>query len=459
MKSRLCMRLVALFVIALPLIIGGCGDFRLRNGGGHFHSPRPDAGAADAGAVSPPPAIPPPPPPTPFSVTITSPAANGTLATDCADVRFSVSPIGDAGDLSSVRFLCSLDGNRAAPCVATGQRYCGLTEGAHRIDVLPDAGDPDTFTFQYDPYATAAFEVDLPPDGSDDTPPVVAITFPASGEAVSGLAVVPRVRVSELTSSMQCRVDSAPWGACGSVAGTGIVQSGDLREGPAFKMSGGPHTFAITVTDQHGNIGSASVDLIVDALAVTIESPPNSSTIAGPCVDLGLSAFMPSWGKELQYQCSFDYAPLQSCSPADFRHCGLTDGDHLLEVDAHVTGSSVGDPASYSRVYSSFVTDAAPVGADTVPPVVVITSPTSGQVFPAAVTVTFYFSELALARCRVDSDAWQDCSAHDGMSLAVPIGQHTLTVEATDDAGNVGTATVQFAVDPSVVLPPAPPPQ
>jgi hypothetical protein len=93
-----------------------------------------------------------------------------------------------------------------------------------------------------------------------------------------------------------------------------------------------------------------------------------------------------------------------------------------------------------------------PPPPDTTAPVITLTGPASGTEQTSA-TFTLSANESASFRCRLDTASLDACASGIAYSGLQP-GDHVFTVEATDLAGNVGSASHTW----TIVAPPPPPP-
>ena len=122
---------------------------------------------------------------------------------------------------------------------------------------------------------------------------------------------------------------------------------------------------------------------------------------------------------------------------------GLGGAGRILAVDDPSTTGFAGA----GRLLSTLV-------PDTTAPITTIDSPSEGAVTSASPSFAFRTGEAASFACRLDTGAFASCSSPLSLSGLAP-GGHTLDVQATDPAGNVGpVATRHF----TVAAPAAPPP-
>jgi hypothetical protein len=137
--------------------------------------------------------------------------------------------------------------------------------------------------------------------------------------------------------------------------------------------------------------------------------------------------------------CSVDGAAFAPCtSPLTLSELG--EGTHSVTVQAVDAAGNVGS-ASYSWT------------VDVTPPAVAIISGPANPTNQTTATLAFIASDGAVS-CSLDGAAFAPCGSpvsHSGLTE----GQHSFTVQATDAAGNIGSATHSWTVDvtpPSVAI-------
>ncbi len=169
--------------------------------------------------------------------------------------------------------------------------------------------------------------------------------------------------------------------------------------------------------------------------AVTVTGPP-SPTAADPILVTFAADESPA-----TFSCALDGAAAAPCDPP-LSLAGLADGPHAVVVRATDQMGNESDPAT-----ASFVVDRA------APAVTVAVEPGRAGLHAATLHVTV--SEEASLACTLDAVPLADCT--DG-ALVDPLspGAHTVTVIATDAAGNAGTGSGPFTADwepPLLTLP------
>jgi hypothetical protein len=144
--------------------------------------------------------------------------------------------------------------------------------------------------------------------------------------------------------------------------------------------------------------------------------------------------------------CKIDAAPATDCSTATAftPAADLAEGSHSFTVTAT-------DEAGYTQ-NSTFN-----FAVDTIPPLIAIIAPTPNQFIDASNPDLSLSVTGGTAQCKYDDAPYQACDAAFA-ALTLPDGPHSLTVLATDLAGNTSSAFVLFTIDASLDAPAVPPP-
>ena len=240
---------------------------------------------------------------------------------------------------------------------------------------------------------------------------------------------------NEAGSTFECRVDSEAFADC----------SGPGASHTATALTDGPHRFEVRATDEAGNTDAtpATRDFTVDTAApeTTIDSGP-SGTITTDQADFTFS----SNEAGSTFECRVDSEAFADCSGPGASHTAtaLTDGPHRFEVRAtDEAGNTDATPAT--RDFT----------VDTAAPETTIDSGPSGTITTDQADFTFSSNEAGSTfECRVDSEAFADCSGPGASHTATALtdGPHRFEVRATDEAGNTDAtpATRDFTVDTTV---------
>ncbi len=131
----------------------------------------------------------------------------------------------------------------------------------------------------------------------------------------------------------------------------------------------------------------------------------------------------------LTYECSLDEGDWAACtSPKTFS--GLADGSHIFSVRSTDAAGNI-DPSPPTRAFT----------VDTTAPVISVTTPAEGQHVVVGTSVTSVFA------CADTGGTGVATCTGPAKVDATAVGPHTFTVNATDNAGNAATKTVNYVVD------------
>ncbi len=287
----------------------------------------------------------------------------------------------------------------------SGDPLDDLSDGPHTVSVTHTdlAGNQAT--------ASSTFTIDT-------TAPVLALTAPADGTLTNDATPLLGFTLDEDNpGTTVVKVD-------GAVETKG---SGDSLDA----LADGDHTVSVTHTDLAGNRASASSTFTVDTTPpVVVLTTPADGTLTNDATPLlGFTLDEANPGTTVV---KVDGA-VETKGSGDSLDA-LADGDHTVSV-THTDRAGNG------------ATTASTFTVDTTPPAVGITSPADGS-FTADATPTLTFTvEDPGASVLVAVDG-TGVGKTTGDSLdALAEGGHTVTVEATDEAGNVRTVSTSFTVD------------
>jgi DNA-binding beta-propeller fold protein YncE len=295
---------------------------------------------------------------------------------------------------------------------------------AGAVVVSPD--DKSAYVASFSSDAVAVFDRDLVPETTIDSGPSGPIVTRTPSFAFSS---------NEGGVSFQCRIDGGTFSFC---SGPGATHTPD-------PLPDGPHTFEVRAVDS----GGAS-DPTPEERSFTIEATaPETSISSGPRAMTSDAtptfAFSADDGSAT-FECRMDSGPFGACSGPGAVHtpASLADGVHLFEVRATDTSGNVeATPAA-----SEFT-------IDTALPVTAITRPPTAKVFTkkklATVRISFRSDDDASFECALDASTPQPCSSPFAVTAKSKKGKgkrHTISVQATDTAGNVeaAAATATFSI-------------
>ncbi|HET9624352.1 MAG TPA: LamG-like jellyroll fold domain-containing protein [Kofleriaceae bacterium] len=396
-----------------------------------------------------------------------------------------------SSDPAGATFECRVDNQPAAPCTSPFTRNLG--DGSHTFSVRAvnaggqaddtpaevvwtiDTVPPDTRITQNPPArdnsVSAVFKFTSTEQGSSfdcslDNAGFVACksgdSFGPIGDGTHSLAVRARDRAGNVdvapavyawtvdTSTPDTQIVAGPSGPTGLNTATFSFTSPDAGAGATFAcsldgvafaactspvtLSGlgeGAHTFAVRVRDAVGNVDPtpATQGWTVDL------TPPTTAITAGPTGLVAHTSFNVTFvanEDDATFACSLDGAPFAACtSPAALTMLGQ--GAHAFTVRAtDAAGHVEKTPPTLNFT------------VDTAPPDVTFTSgPDEGATSGPRVTFGIAASDGTL-QCHFDNDAFAPCASPIAANL--PAGPHTLTVQATDAAGNVEPKTRSWTV-------------
>jgi large repetitive protein len=343
---------------------------------------------------------------------------------------------------SGSTFECRLDAAAFAAC-GTPQSFSGLADGTHtfRVRATDAAGNTDATPAQYtwtiDSTAPDTNITSNPPSSTTSTSATFAFTSTESG------------------STFECRLDSA-------VSFTSCTTPQSYSG-----LADGSHTFRVRATDGAGNTDAtpAQYTWSIDSTPPTVTNV-TSSTANGT---YGLT-------DTISIQIAFSDAVSVSGTPTLALETGAVDrtagytggsgtstltfqytvqtGDVTGDLDyrnmTSLSGSiadGAGNPASLALpapgASGSLGANKAIV-IDGVAPVVTITGPADGNTVGPHVRYAFSVDDGSATQCRIDGGTAFVCVT--GFDNNLPAGAHTITVFASDAAGNTGTDTNSFTV-------------
>ncbi|MBI2690792.1 MAG: hypothetical protein HYX29_02420 [Solirubrobacterales bacterium] len=335
------------------------------------------------------------------ALAITAPAAGALLNSTAVSITFT--------NESGAGVTCAIDGGAASAC-SSPRVYTGLAQGAHTVTVVATDAAGNTTT------QSRSFSV-------DSVAPTVTGSFVPSGTGATGT-----FSFNETVTGVTCKLNTE---ASASPCSSPKSYSG---------LANGNYTVTVSGTDAAGNVGTG-----VFAFTISVDTtPPDTTITSGPSGLTALtSASFAFTSNEAggTFRCSLDGAPETVCtSPVSYT--GLAQGAHTVSVRA-VDAATNQDPTPATRSWT----------VDTVPPSLAITSPAEGFTFPtSAVSISFTAEAGSTTTCQLNTEATaSSCTSPRTYSLAN--GAYTVTVRATDAAGNVATAPRGFNVGADVTPP------
>ncbi|WP_252717743.1 Ig-like domain-containing protein, partial [Acinetobacter seifertii] len=265
----------------------------------------------------------------------------------------------------------------------------------------------------------------------DTTAPVVALNDVLSNDSTPALTGT----VTDPTATVVVTVDGVNYPATNNGDGTWTLADNTLPI-----LADGPHTVTVTATDPVGNVGTGSAVLTVDTTAPVVAlndvlSNDSTPALTGTVTDPTATVVVTVDGVNYPATNNGD----GTWTLADNTLPILADGPHTVTVTATDPVGNVG-------------TGSAVLTVDTTAPVVALNDVLTNDSTPALTgTVT---DATAMVVVTVDGVNYPATNNGDGTwTLAdntLPVladGPHTVTVTATDPAGNVGTGSAVLTID------------
>ncbi|ALJ86824.1 Glycine dehydrogenase [Acinetobacter baumannii] len=369
----------------------------------------------------------------PHTITVTATDAAGNAGTDTAVVTIDTTapnapvldpinatdPVSGTAEAGSTVTVTYPDGTTAT--VVTG------TDGSWSVPNPGNLVDGDTVT------ATAtdpAGNTSLPGTGTvsaDITAPVVALDDVLTNDSTPALTGT----VNDPTATVVVNVDGTDYPAVNNGDGTWTLADNTLPV-----LADGPHTITVTATDAAGNAGT-------DTAVVTIDTTAPNAPVLDP-----INATDPVSGTaEAGSTVTVTYPDGTTATVV-----AGTDGSWSVPnpgnlVDGDTVTATATDPAGNTSLPGTGT-----VSADITPPVVALDDVLTNDSTPALTgTVN---DPTATVVVNVDGTDYPAVNNGDGTwTLAdntLPVladGPHTITVTATDAAGNAGTDTAVVTID------------
>ncbi|GAB3831582.1 right-handed parallel beta-helix repeat-containing protein [Kribbella italica] len=284
----------------------------------------------------------------------------------------------------------------------------------------------------------------VPPELPDTTAPDTTIsTRPADPSSSMATATFTFTGTDNLAPAgalrFECRLDapagSETWADCPTPTSFGFLPAGE-------------HTFEVRAIDPSDNpdLSPASYTwTVVPAPPGPDTKPPSTTIHTGPELNgtsttatfgfRGSDNLTP--GPNLRYECKLDSGAYAACtSPKTYT--GLALGQHTVEIRAIDLAGNV-DPTPATRIWTI---GEAP--ADTTAPDTLISSGPDPTTVATSATFAFTSTEAGSTfTCALDGAAYTTCTSPHTLT-AVPVGDHTFRVRATDAAGNTDASPAAY---------------
>ena len=273
----------------------------------------------------------------------------------------------------------------------------------------------------------------------DQTPPKISITAPQNGAYLPTTSIFVSWQSSDTIGLSKHEV----W-----INGSLYRELGpDDTQCSLSGLSDARYVVEVRAYDLAGNFNASSIFFIVDTTPPQVEIAVTSSVV-------NTTSVLVSWSANDNYGVeSFSVFLDTTLYSTDLRNTSLLltnlpEGYHNITVHAIDYAGNLG--------YASIQ-----ILVDLTPPVVTITSPSSGAEFDTPNITIAWQAEDALSGIReifvsLDGSAWQSvglASSYKATNLSP--GEHIFTVRVYDRAGNVAEASVRFTVSTSLPGPPA----
>ncbi|MFB0713568.1 BapA/Bap/LapF family large adhesin [Buttiauxella noackiae] len=406
--------------------------------------------------------------------TVTGDIANGKTTDDTTPTLSG----SNAASLATVHIF--VDGAEVATVTATAsgtwsyQIPAALAQGSHTFAVsqntlLDTSGQSPAFTVIVD---TAAPAIPVITSVTDDVAPITGTVN--SGQATND----PRPTITgtgDIGTTITILDNGAPIGT--AVVGAG----GTWTFTPTTDLTNGPHPITVTSTDAAGNVSSPSVGFSVNVDTTSPNAPVITTVdenvgVSGPVVSgVPTNDNTPTFNGTVEPNTTLtisDNGKVIATIPVDGTGNWtytptppLTDGSHILTITATDSAGNVSPATTFTAV------------VDTLAPIVPVitqvlddqtqpgnsltltngqltkdTLPTLSGTSEANAIITLYDGTTAVGTVQADgTGAWS-------LIPNAPLlqGSNTLTVTATDAAGNVSNPSSSFVVQVDSVAPIAP---
>ncbi|WP_410169799.1 Ig-like domain-containing protein [Acinetobacter seifertii] len=265
----------------------------------------------------------------------------------------------------------------------------------------------------------------------DAVAPTVAVTTALTNDSTPALTGT----VNDPTAKVVVTVDGVNYPATNNGDGTWTLADNTLPT-----LTDGPHTITVTATDPAGNVGTTNAVVTVDTTAPVVAlndvlSNDSTPVLTGTVTDPTATVVVTVDGVNYPATNNGD----GTWTLADNTLPVLADGPHTVTVTATDPAGNVG-------------MDSAVLTVDTTAPVIALNDVLTNDSTPALTgTVT---DPTATVVVTVDGVNYPATNNGDGTwTLAdntLPVladGPHTVTVTATDPAGNVGTDSAVLTID------------
>lgn len=313
--------------------------------------------------------------------------------------------------------LCKLDSQPYASCSGTSITLNNLPTGTHTYSVTQTAPGGAV-----SPAGSVTWVVEPSPPG----PPTVTRTIPTANPTKSTTQTI--TYSGEAGGTFQCKLD----GVTNACSGGTVVLSGLLS---------GPHTYSVTQTDAHGELGSATtvswtVDLEPPAAPTVTRTSPSETPTTSTDQTISYGGFE-SGGT---FQCKLDNEPFGPCPASPVTFTGQSDGPHTASFTHTDQAGNVSPVQSVTWTVDTLAPG---------PPIVTRTAPTVNPTSSRSQTIRYVGEPGGTYACKLDDIPIGACPSSPVAIAGLSFGNHTFSVQQTDSLGHVGAAgTVVWTVAP-----------
>jgi C1A family cysteine protease len=266
----------------------------------------------------------------------------------------------------------------------------------------------------------------------DTVDPLIEIVYPLNGQMLDSSTVIIEWQAGDMTSGVSSywmRLNYGNWNGIGNATSITI-----------WSLNDGYHTVDIMAVDRAGNqaIDSVEFSIWTGILEIEIISPSDGELLAVDSTTAMWTFSGSPFGLD-HFELRLDYGYWSDMGLQTT--CNL----HFLETDWHTLEVRVFDGEGNSAI------DTVHFEVDTLAPAVFITSPLEGEdINSSFVTVHWYVQEvgsgLSSVLINLDGGGWISAGESYNFTSISP-GNHIITLWAFDEAGNSGSATVNFTIE------------
>jgi hypothetical protein len=332
-------------------------------------------------------------------------------------------------------FECRVDSGSWADCTSPWTTS-GLSDGAHSVSVRATdvAGNTDASP------ATRAFTVDTTAPADTTAPDTTISSGPTASTSATSASFA--FTSSESGSTFACKLDAGAYAACTSPQDYSALTAGS-------------HAFSVRATDAAGNTDASPATWTWTIQAAPVDHQPTAAYVYSPA--------SPTTGQAVSFDassatcddtpCTYSWEDDGTDGPSGAQWplgSGKTMSFTFQEAGVKNVRVTVTDTDGDSATtMKSIAVGASPPPTDTTPPDTSITSGPTGTTGDTTPTFAFTATESGSTfACRVDAGPWAACTSP-WTTSALTDGAHSVSVRATDAAGNTDAspATRPFTVD------------